>query len=157
MRGGGVTSNLPALPEPAIVSLSPYFPRLDLREVTVKEGIPLWIRIGARIRVAAVAINNTVYFAPGQYDPDSPTGLSKVGHELVHVQQQRDAGGLILFGIPYVAEWIRNWLSSFDSESAYRAISAEVEARAMEERILRALVDRVRLSGDPYPDDEARP
>jgi uncharacterized protein DUF4157 len=37
----------------------------------------------------AFARGNELHFAPGQYDPDSASGLELIGHELTHVVQQR--------------------------------------------------------------------
>ncbi|MBK6371858.1 MAG: DUF4157 domain-containing protein [Saprospiraceae bacterium] len=33
---------------------------------------------------------NDIHFAPGQYDPSSQSGQELLGHELTHVQQQRE-------------------------------------------------------------------
>src|SRR5262249_18066324 len=41
--------------------------------------------LGAR----ALTLGETLYFAPGQYDPRTPEGIELLGHELTHVVQQR--------------------------------------------------------------------
>jgi len=41
------------------------------------------------VDASAFTIGNDVYFAPGQFKPDSPDGKELIAHELVHVQQQR--------------------------------------------------------------------
>ncbi len=56
----------------------------DFRGVRVRIGSEAEC-IGAR----AFAFGDTVYFAPGEYDPVTPSGLALLGHELAHVQQQR--------------------------------------------------------------------
>jgi predicted SprT family Zn-dependent metalloprotease len=45
---------------------------------------------------------NDIHFAPGQYQPHSPTGQELIAHELTHVVQQRQgrvglAPGLVQF------------------------------------------------------------
>lgn len=37
----------------------------------------------------AYAQGSDIHFAPGQYDPESTSGQQLLGHELTHVQQQR--------------------------------------------------------------------
>jgi hypothetical protein len=41
------------------------------------------------IGALAFTCGNHLYFAPGQYDPQSPHGQRLLGHELAHVVQQR--------------------------------------------------------------------
>lgn len=41
------------------------------------------------IGALAYTQGNNIHFAPGQYNPDSPSGQSLLGHELTHVVQQR--------------------------------------------------------------------
>ena len=43
----------------------------------------------ARIGALAFTTGNDLYFAPGQYQPDSVRGRQLIGHELAHVVQQR--------------------------------------------------------------------
>ena len=43
----------------------------------------------ARIGALAFTTGNDLYFAPGQYQPDSVRGQQLIGHELAHVIQQR--------------------------------------------------------------------
>jgi hypothetical protein len=43
----------------------------------------------ARIGALAFTTGNDLYFAPGQYQPDSARGQQLIGHELAHVIQQR--------------------------------------------------------------------
>lgn len=41
------------------------------------------------IGALAFTVGDTIVFAPGQYDPNSPRGQQILGHELAHVVQQR--------------------------------------------------------------------
>lgn len=41
------------------------------------------------IGALAYTQGNNIHFAPGQYNPESPSGQSLLGHELTHVVQQR--------------------------------------------------------------------
>ncbi|HEX3760588.1 MAG TPA: DUF4157 domain-containing protein [Kofleriaceae bacterium] len=55
----------------------------------------------------AYAQGTDLHFAPGQYQPDSPTGQALIGHELAHVVQQRDgrvAAPAQAKGAPVVAD-----------------------------------------------------
>jgi len=56
----------------------------DFSNVRVHVG-PQASRIGA----LAFTTGNDLYFAPGQYQPDSVKGQQLIGHELAHVIQQR--------------------------------------------------------------------
>lgn len=58
--------------------------RADFSRVRVHVG-PEAPAIGA----LAFTVGDTIVFAPGQYDPDSPRGRQLLGHELTHVVQQR--------------------------------------------------------------------
>lgn len=56
----------------------------DFSDVRVHVG-PEAPSIGA----LAFTMGSSLYFAPGQYNPDSPQGQALLGHELTHVIQQR--------------------------------------------------------------------
>ncbi len=56
----------------------------DLSAVRVHEG-PAAPAMGA----LAFTLGETVYFAPGLYNPTTPAGVELLGHELTHVVQQR--------------------------------------------------------------------
>lgn len=58
----------------------------DLSDVRVKIGDAAVLQAGAR----AIARGDTIHFAPGEYAPASTTGLELIGHETMHLQQQRD-------------------------------------------------------------------
>jgi hypothetical protein len=56
----------------------------DFSSVTVHEdGSP------ERLGTSAYARGDALYFAAGQYQPDTASGVAKIGHELGHVAQQR--------------------------------------------------------------------
>jgi hypothetical protein len=57
----------------------------DFSEVRVHVG-PEAAAIGA----VAFTIGTDIYFAPGQFEPDSARGQELLGHELTHVVQQRE-------------------------------------------------------------------
>jgi hypothetical protein len=58
--------------------------RADFSAVRIHVG-PQAQSIGA----IAFTTGNDLYFAPGQYQPDTPAGRELIGHELAHVVQQR--------------------------------------------------------------------
>ena len=57
----------------------------DFSEVTIHPDSPTPAGLGA----LAYTQGNDVHFAPGQFNPESPEGLSLLAHELAHVVQQR--------------------------------------------------------------------
>ena len=56
----------------------------DFSDVRVHSG-PQAHAIGA----IAFTVGSSIYFAPGQYKPETPRGQQVLGHELAHVLQQR--------------------------------------------------------------------
>ena len=56
----------------------------DFSDVRVHSG-PQAHAIGA----IAFTLGSSIYFAPGQYRPETPRGQQVLGHELAHVLQQR--------------------------------------------------------------------
>jgi hypothetical protein len=49
-------------------------------------------RVTRRLSASAVTVGNDIYFRSGSYAPGTRDGLSLIGHELAHVQQQARAG-----------------------------------------------------------------
>lgn len=77
-RGGGSP-----LPQTVLAKMEAAFDA-DFSSVRVHVG-PQASRIGA----VAFTMGNDLYFAPGQYQPNSIQGQQLIGHELAHVIQQR--------------------------------------------------------------------
>jgi hypothetical protein len=71
------------LPEAVQRKMEAFF-KADFSDVRVHVG-PQASAIGA----LAFTQGRNLYFAPGQYDPQSPRGQQLLGHELAHVIQQR--------------------------------------------------------------------
>jgi hypothetical protein len=71
------------LPAPVLAKMETAF-NADFSAVRVHVG-PQASRIGA----LAFTTGNDLYFAQGQYQPDSVRGQQLIGHELAHVIQQR--------------------------------------------------------------------
>lgn len=62
----------------------------------------------AGVPVAATAIGDVIYFRLAEYfDPHTPTGISLIAHELRHVEQCRQLGGLAPYAIQYTWEYLR--------------------------------------------------
>jgi hypothetical protein len=72
-----------ALPEALQRKMEAFF-EADFSDVRIHQG-PQAQSIGAH----AFTMGSHIYFAPGQYAPDSPRGQQLLGHELTHVLQQR--------------------------------------------------------------------
>jgi hypothetical protein len=124
---------------PALVKclLAPYFPGLDLEAIRIHEGIPWYVP------KAAVAYTDCyqLYFAPSCYDPYSVAGLALLGHELTHSLQYQ-TWGKWRFRASYSCLWALGLLHYRSFEQAYGYNWFEVEARAMERRLYRDLVNR---------------
>lgn len=71
--------------DPGIRHTMEAFFDADFSNVRVHEG-PMAQAIGA----LAFTVGETLYFAPGLYDPTTREGVELLGHELTHVVQQRD-------------------------------------------------------------------
>ncbi|GEM_PF-3753017 len=71
--------------EPGIRDRMESFFDADFSGVRVHEG-PVAQAMGA----LAFTLGETLYFAPGLYDPTTREGVELLGHELAHVVQQRD-------------------------------------------------------------------
>jgi len=75
----------------------------------------------AGTEIAATTIGHTIYFRdPDYFDPHSPAGLALLAHEIRHIEQYREQGGVVRFSINYVLEYLRG---GYGTE-----ISAEAEA-----------------------------
>ena len=72
-----------ALPEAVQKKMESFF-GADFSDVRVHVG-PEASSIGA----LAFTYGSNLYFAPGQYEPNTPHGQRLLGHELTHVLQQR--------------------------------------------------------------------
>ncbi|NJL28691.1 MAG: DUF4157 domain-containing protein [Thermoanaerobaculia bacterium] len=59
----------------------------DFSSVRVHQGTE-----AASLASQAFAMGEHLYFEPGRYRPDTPTGERLLGHELTHVVQQREMG-----------------------------------------------------------------
>lgn len=59
------------------------------------------------LKARALTLGNDILFADGEYEPYSPEGRWLLAHELVHVLQQRAAGGPVL-----------SWRASWNCDSA---------------------------------------
>lgn len=78
-----VTAGGKKLPEALQRKMEGFF-KADFSDVRVRVG-PEAPAIGA----LAFTSGSTLFFAPGQYQPEAPQGRQLIGHELAHVLQQR--------------------------------------------------------------------
>ena len=72
-----------ALPEPVQRKMETFF-KTDFLDVRVHVG-----QQASSIGALAFTLGSNIYFAPGQYNPQSVHGQQLLGHELAHVLQQR--------------------------------------------------------------------
>jgi len=118
------------LPEEVRRVLGPYFPTYDLSRVQVQEGIPWYVRMNPD----AYTDWQTIYFAPGKYDPHSAAGIALIGHELMHCLQYAQRGKW-RFRFAYLGCWLQQLARHRRLDQAYWLNPFEVEARAIERRI----------------------
>lgn len=78
MGGGGRP-----LPDGVRQKMESFF-KADFADVRVHVGAE-----APAIGALAFTLGTNLYFAPGQYNPDTPHGQQLLGHELTHVLQQR--------------------------------------------------------------------
>ncbi|WP_448188546.1 eCIS core domain-containing protein [Azospirillum sp. sgz301742] len=78
MGGGGRP-----LPDGVRQKMETFF-KADFSDVRVHVGAE-----APAIGALAFTLGSSLYFAPGQYNPDTPHGQQLIGHELTHVLQQR--------------------------------------------------------------------
>lgn len=75
----------------------------------------------AGVPVAATAIGDVIYFRlPEYFDPHTLGGISLIAHELRHVEQCRECGGLVPYAILYTWEYLRKGYGttiSFEAEA----------------------------------------
>ncbi|MBS1252609.1 MAG: hypothetical protein MAG451_01650 [Anaerolineales bacterium] len=168
------SDTLPAtLPECCINVLGRpgWYDRELLREVQIKPA-NTFVKLISSERVAgtditATTIGDTIYFRkPEGFDPHSPAGLALLAHEIRHVEQYREQGGIIGFALNYVREYRHGGYGidiSFEAE-AYE-IGAAVQAHLTEEFEYNEGVSHCRMTpagehrpnlvyayAEPYPD-----
>ena len=130
--------------------LSPYFPKLDFDSVNLHNMVPL------PADVVGFTWDNDVFITPSQYDIHSALGIALIGHELTHVQDFQllgKNGFAALYGINFGINYYFNG-NNFDQ--AYRDVSFERDARAMEAKIHDDLYKKFGLGGDPCPPQTAK-
>ena len=112
--------------------MRPYFPHIDLNKVDLHDGeVPWWLRRD----MDAVTIMNDIWTRQGYYDPSTNVGLSKLAHELEHVQQF----GMGMSVVGYI----------FASSNGYDQNPYE-QAASSQERAVRRDLDR-KMDKDKYP------
>lgn len=119
--------------------LAPYFPDLDLSRVRIFEGIPRYVTITAAAEPVGYTDGWKIYFAPGFYRIDTPQGLALIAHEIAHCRQYHELGKWN-FRAKYLAAYFQNRRDGMDAKIAYAQIPFEIEARAVESRVLLALL-----------------
>jgi len=106
-------------------TLRPYLPPgFDFAAVRIRVGVPLW----AAGKPLTVTLRNTIYFAPGRFDPSSREGIALLVHELAHVEQFHRLG-LVGFTLRYLASYAANRLRGQRPHAAYFHIPLEIAAR----------------------------
>ncbi len=102
------------LPEPCIWVLGRpgWFAPTLLRAVRLQPATPFVRLISSQLftetDITATTLDNTIYFrAPERFDIQTPTGLALLAHELRHVEQYREQGGMVRFAILYLWEYLR--------------------------------------------------
>ena len=113
------------LPQDVVEALRAYLPPgFDFAAVRIRTGVPRW----AAGNPLAVTVRNTIYFAPGCFDAQSPEGVALLVHELAHVEQFRRLG-FAGFVLRYLAAYAANRLRGHRPHAAYLHIPLEIAAR----------------------------
>jgi hypothetical protein len=124
---------------------------LDLTKVRIHTtGVPNIVKAFAWIKPGAFAFGYDVYFptsGQGSYDPNSIYGLSRIAHELVHVEQSVRLGKEV-FAFLYVnfSLYIR-FIKDTTGQEGYDLNPFEVEAYARQRMIADILRKRQEENG----------
>ena len=97
-----------------------------------------WLMMLWRNGISGVTIRDWVFVDPELLRGEQRRLARLVVHELVHVRQFQQKG-YVPFSIRYVYEYARGILGGKGSRQAYLDVSAEQEARAVTERLLRSM------------------
>lgn len=120
---------------------------VNLNEVRVHMGIPKALDKLAAITAGAMTVDNDIYYrSASDYNPTTVDGLAAVGHELMHVMQQRIMG-VGAFTTKYVGEYLANRAKGMSPQKAYENISFEKAAYKVQE-LLRERI-RQQFGDDP--------
>jgi len=103
-------------------NLSPYIPKIDLDNADLHDGEVPWYLFED---YEGITRGNDIYFRPGVYDPSTPSWISLLGHELIHVGQYREGMNLITY--------------IWSSRNGYFKVKYEVEAYKAQRQIARDL------------------
>jgi RHS repeat-associated protein len=118
--------------------LRSYLPGLDMSSADLIGGvIPTEERVlaehGWAVDAGAMTWDNTIYYKT-EFLNGSARGISRIGHELLHIQQQRSEG-LFSFGYNYIKQSIGNYRQTSNTGQAYQGISYEKQGSALEQKI----------------------
>lgn len=119
-------------PLPGLVTdaLEPYFEGFDLTQIRIHNEIP-WYVVG---QPDAYTSGNNIYFAEGAYNPNTASGLALIAHEVLHSQQYQKLG-TFRFRARYLSEYTVGRLRGLSHGEAYRNISLERDAFALQRRV----------------------
>lgn len=102
----------PALPECCVNVLGRprWYDRELLRSVKIRPANAFVRAISspqvAGTEITATTIGDTIYFRqPEGFDPHAPAGLALLAHEVRHVEQYREHGGIIGFALDYIRQY----------------------------------------------------
>jgi hypothetical protein len=120
------------LPEHVKEILRPYFDKDLLNNIRVHpKGLPPMSDLGGIKNKGAITLGNDVYFLPGQYDPMTIEGITRIAHELAHSEQVADNRlGLPGFVLKYLGDFAGGYVKHPDVNDAYENIPYEREAVA---------------------------
>lgn len=110
------------LPEPVKTRMEHFF-GVDFSEVRVHQG-PQAEKMGAN----AFTLGFDIYFAPGQFHPDSASGQQLLGHELAHVLQQ--CAGRVKTTCPTGISLVQDELLEAEADWMGLQASLQIQGRA---------------------------
>ena len=127
--------------------LSKYFDPHVLAAIRIHdEGLPWFVPPG---NIAYTASVEDIYFAKGQYNPQTQIGIGVIAHEMVHIQQRRKYGDSLLSAV-YLGDSLGVFLINgwkYDAEDN----DVEKPAYAKEKEILADLEKRFGKGKNPCP------
>ena len=139
-------SGLDPLPTCVVEALGPYFADVDWDEIDLELRLPRTAKAFSAVEADAVTLGENIYMRKEAYDTSSYDGMALLGHEVVHVEQSKQAGGKWKFWRSYIGEFWDNKSEGMSNSEAYNNISYEAAARKREAEIREDLKRR-------FPDD----
>jgi hypothetical protein len=118
--------------EDSATTLQRWFGSMALDSVRIVESGPMCWFVRNVLKQGATTISPFIFYGRARFDPDRPSSLALLAHELKHVQQCREQGHVM-----FLARYMRDLAMNRFRYS--RDLPLELEAYALQAEVLQAL------------------